>query len=45
MAEFSKAIDEMRLETTVKSHSPTVPSSLRPGDGDMVLVWYKKSKT
>lgn len=42
MAEFNKAIDEMRFNATQKCQSPSAPDSLFPGD--QVLVWYKKSK-
>lgn len=42
MAEFNKAIDEMRLVATEKCQAPSASDSLFPGDA--VLVWYKKSK-
>lgn len=42
MAEFNKAIDEMRLAATEKCQAPSAPDALFPGDP--VLVWYKKTK-
>jgi hypothetical protein len=42
MAEYSKAIDELRSKLTENAQSPTVPVGLRPHD--LVLVWKKALK-